>query len=110
MNFLGKQPHLVNVGAYGKQQQIQEKSTEHSDEYGETSNVAVLDTTTVIEQSQQNVSHIDPSSNLLVAHDGTEWTCCWNKLKRQMFAAKHPKRMSWSNLLCSKKCENKQSC
>ena len=74
MNFLGKRPRLVNVRAYGRQQRIQEKSTEHSDEYEETSNVAVFDTTTVIEQSQQNVSPIDPSSNLLVARDGTEWT------------------------------------
>ena len=74
MNFLGKRPRLINVRAYGRQQRIREKNTEHSDGYGETSNVAVLDTTTVIEQSQQNVSHIDPSSNLLVARDGTEWT------------------------------------
>ena len=54
--------------------ELKKKSTEHSDEYEETSNVAVFDTTTVIEQSQQNLSHIDPSSNLLVARDGTEWT------------------------------------
>ena len=65
---------MVYVRAYRRQQRIQKKSTEHSDEYGKTSNVAVLDTATVIEQSQQNVSHIDPSSNLLVGRDRTEWT------------------------------------
>ena len=74
LNFLEKRPRLVNVRAYGRQQGIQEKSTEHFDDYGETSNAAVLDTTIVIEQSQQNVSHVDPSGNLLVAFHGTELT------------------------------------
>ena len=88
LEILSKQPRLVNVRAHGRQPGIQEKSMEHSEEHREASNVVVPHNTASIELNQQNLSHIDPSSNFLVARDGTKWTHYWNKLKRQTFEAK----------------------
>ena len=61
LKFLHKQSRLVNVRAHGRQQRIQEKSTEHSDEHREASNVVVMHNTALIELNQQNLSHIDPA-------------------------------------------------
>ena len=73
MKFLIKRQRLGNVRAHRRLQRIQEGSAQHSDEHGELSATAVLNSTVSTEENQQNVAQIGTCSNALVARDGTEW-------------------------------------